>query len=111
MNIRRRLLVGVILSLGLVCPMAARAHDGLGWFRRPLLSGPANYPPNATHDAAIPPGHERIRIDTVQPDPVFAKTPPKAYNWGYFGASPRPSVTEEHFYYNNFRQWSFRPGE
>jgi hypothetical protein len=69
------------------------------------------YPTTQNRFAHVPPGHERFYAQPVPAYPTLdrgAVVP--TYNWGYFGARYRPRMVGQQGYYDEYRQWSFRPG-
>ncbi|MFZ5832145.1 MAG: hypothetical protein ACOY3P_18840 [Planctomycetota bacterium] len=90
----------------------AEAHDIWAIFRKPHFDGPANYPPTVNRFSHRPPGHAPFYATSVEPYPWLNNgLQVQTYNWGSFGAQYNPEVVRQHSYFNDYRQWSFRPGQ
>jgi hypothetical protein len=60
----------------------------------------------------VPPGQERLRTVNVPAYPWLSHgLAVPTYNWGYFGARSRPTTLTQRAYYEDYVQWSFRPGQ
>lgn len=102
----------LVLTMAVIgLPTAAGAIEP-GFLRQRILNGPPHYPPTENRYAHVPPGHERFYAQPVPAYPWLDRgLNVPTYNWGYFGARTRPNVVEQHGYYDDYRQWSFRPGQ
>ena len=107
--------IAFILPLALaVCCLAgsARAIEP-GLLRQRIASGPPHYPPTENRYAHVPPGHERLLRAARAGLSVARSWPERAHVRPGATSAPartRPRVVEQHSYYDDYRQWSFRPG-
>ncbi len=111
------LLIGIIAflfcaSIGATAGWnTAGAAESGGPLRQRMVFGPPRVPSTLDRYAHVPPGQERFQAVPVPAYPWLnngLNVP--TYQWGYFGARSRPRVVEQHGYYDDYRQWSFRPG-
>jgi hypothetical protein len=105
------LLIGVLCGAGAWTSPAAAA-DVLGWLTR-QSAGPAPSPATSTGRApAVPPGKQRYYAYNVDGYPWYSHgCAVPTFNWGYFGAEYRPTAIMQHGYFNDYRQYGFRPGD